>query len=263
MLCVQVEHVERIRPEVAAKGLPNTITESGLAYQMVFVDQDSTGLTRTETANANIGVGSMGDRRGEDVRRKWGSAMSGGRFYASTGITITNIAISGMEVTVETADAEYMVAIVDGGSVYKKVAGKSITFTVDPVHLGCRVTYVRVRASRGPQIPNTEVLVAMSPEEQAAALAPAYDVHSGQQWAWTQPFWVQKDNCFLKTDPRHKHSVESLKEHKLIWMKKLLIDNKDVKYRGMPPPAGAAHQVLPVDSRLVTKGIFRGFERMG
>lgn len=137
-MCFQVEDVQRIRPDVAAKGLPNTITESGLSYQMVFIDKDSTGLAPADTAQSS-GIGYLGtlvilrrtqqtcistgrrlfvgDSRGETVRRQFTSAMKAGRFYASTGVHITNITVCGMTVTVETADAEHMKASVDSGGI--------------------------------------------------------------------------------------------------------------------------------------------------
>lgn len=99
------------------------------------------------------------------------------------------------------------------GHPIKTVTGNSITFEVPQVHLGTKVTYARVTASKGPQLPEQD----------------AYHVHSGQQWAWTQPFWVKKDNNYLKNDPRHFSDAKSLWQYMTKpQLKQLLIDSKEV-----------------------------------
>ena len=102
--------------------------------------------------------------------------MSKGQFYASTGVTITGVVVEGDQITVETADAERLWASIDRGEVISRAQGTSITFRVPP-----RATYARVTCSRGEGVHHIE----------------------GEQFAWTQPFWVSVGGVPRSTDPRH------------------------------------------------------------
>jgi hypothetical protein len=84
-------------------------------------------------------------------------ALRAGSFYASTGVTIRRIDVSGSVVTVETADAHKLVASVDFGRRVKEVAGPVISVEVPP-----SAHYLRVEA-----------------------------LGAGEAFAWTQPFFVQ------------------------------------------------------------------------
>ena len=76
-----------------------------------------------------------------------------------------------------------MKASIDHGEVIASNNSNSISFEVPS-----RATYARVTASKG------EV---------------ANDSHDGEQWAWTQPFWVSVDGVAQSKDPRHETSVIS------------------------------------------------------
>ena len=85
-------------------------------------------------------------------------ALRQGRFYASTGVTITDICVDGNCVRVETADAERVVAIMRDGRRLKVSDGPRIEVEA-PVSAG----YVRFECWG-----------------------------SGEKFAWTQPFFVTK-----------------------------------------------------------------------
>jgi predicted metal-dependent phosphoesterase TrpH len=85
------------------------------------------------------------------------SAMANGRFYASTGVSISSIAVDGMTVTVTSPDAERIVAIADHGARIAIADGGTLTVTVPE-----KKTYVRFECwGRGERV------------------------------AWTQPFFVR------------------------------------------------------------------------
>ena len=129
----------------------------------------------TEAETCDIGIGQAGDMRGRAVRQRVISAMCRGQFYASTGVTITSIGVEGDRITVETTNAERLVGSIDHGEVVARVEGRTLTFRVPP-----RATYARVTASRGEG-----------------------DHHiDGEQFAWTQPFWVSVGGAPKSTDPR-------------------------------------------------------------
>lgn len=78
-------------------------------------------------------------------------ALATGRFYASTGVTVKQIDISGAELTIETADADRIRLITDHGVVQQTVSGSTATFII-PEQLVYREEheYVRIEcAGRG------------------------------------------------------------------------------------------------------------------
>jgi hypothetical protein len=72
-------------------------------------------------------------------------ALASGRFYASTGVTVRRIDVSGGELAVETADADRVRLVSDYGVVQQTVDGPAATFRVpeDLVHRDGH-SYVRV-----------------------------------------------------------------------------------------------------------------------
>jgi hypothetical protein len=132
---------------------------------MVFMGSDDDGGDSSEkgrfasAATCDVGVGEDGDRRGHGVRQRLVAAMRSGRFYASTGVTIINVAVDGDQITVETANAERLTGSIDHGEIIARATGSEITFRVPP-----RATYARVTASRGEGVHHIE----------------------GEQFAWTQ-----------------------------------------------------------------------------
>jgi len=85
------------------------------------------------------------------------SALEVGRFYASTGVTISNIQVNGNRIRVETENAERIVAMQHFAKRLKVEDGKSIELEVP-----ADARYVRFECWG-----------------------------SGEQFAWTQPFWVR------------------------------------------------------------------------
>lgn len=96
--------------------------------------------------------------RGDEVARGWNvvqveertpaavlEALAAGRFYASTGVTVRDVRVTGSDVTVETTDAERVRLVSDHGVVQQSVSGPNATFRV-PTQLGYGSdhTYVRV-----------------------------------------------------------------------------------------------------------------------
>lgn len=73
------------------------------------------------------------------------NALASGRFYASTGVTVQQIDVSGEELTVETADADCIRLISDHGVIQQTVAGPIATFRV-PDQLVHRDGHSYVRA---------------------------------------------------------------------------------------------------------------------
>jgi hypothetical protein len=85
------------------------------------------------------------------------SALRNGRFYASTGVIITNIEVDGSRIRIETENAERIVAMQQSAQRMKVQDGKSIEFEVP-----ASARYVRFECWG-----------------------------RGEQFAWTQPFWVK------------------------------------------------------------------------
>ena len=163
------------RPEIRGKGLPNQFGGCGFGWSMVYMGHDRAGTTEAETCG--MGVGAGGDQRGRAVRQRLISAMSQGRFYCSTGVTISAIEVEGDRITVRTADAERLFGSIDGGEIVAMATGQEISFRVPP-----RATYARVTASRGEGVHHID----------------------GEQFAWTQPFWVSVGGVPRSVDPRHQ-----------------------------------------------------------
>jgi hypothetical protein len=84
-------------------------------------------------------------------------SLATGRFYASTGVTITGIHVDGMRITIETADAERIVALRDTARRHAVADARSITGEVPP-----DATYMRFECWG-----------------------------RGERFAWTQPFMVK------------------------------------------------------------------------
>ncbi len=84
------------------------------------------------------------------------AALKAGRFYASTGVTIKNISVRGLNVRIETEDAARIVAIATGGKRIAVADRPGIDIDVPP-----HVKYVRFECWG-----------------------------TGEQFAWTQPFFV-------------------------------------------------------------------------
>jgi len=72
------------------------------------------------------------------------AALAEGRFYASTGVTVRSIDVSGGAITVETADADRIEFVSDAGRVQRVVDGPAATCRI-PDHLvhGSNAGYVR------------------------------------------------------------------------------------------------------------------------
>jgi hypothetical protein len=85
------------------------------------------------------------------------AALAAGRFYASTGVTILDIRVEGLKVTIETADAERIVALRDTARRVKVVDDRTIE-----VEAGPDWKYLRFECWG-----------------------------RGEQFAWTQPFIIQ------------------------------------------------------------------------
>lgn len=85
-------------------------------------------------------------------------ALRAGRFYASTGVTISKIAVDGMTIRIETENAQRIVAMGQYGRRLAIADGKSIEFAVPP-----NADYVRFECWG-----------------------------AGEAFAWTQPFFVEK-----------------------------------------------------------------------
>ena len=83
-----------------------------------------------------------------------------------------------------------MKGVIDNGEIIASTQGSSISFEVP-----ARATYARVTASKGP-------LCETHPKEGVP--------HGGEQWAWTQPFWVNINGAPTSSDPRHKDTSNSL-----------------------------------------------------
>ncbi len=83
-------------------------------------------------------------------------ALRNGRFYASTGVTITDIMADGQRIVVQTADAERIVAIASGGGRLASVNESTIEIDVPDEN-----SYVRFECWG-----------------------------RGEQFAWTQPFFI-------------------------------------------------------------------------
>lgn len=83
-------------------------------------------------------------------------ALRNGRFYASTGVTITDIMADGQRIVVQTADAERIVAIASGGGRLASVNESTIEIDVPDDN-----SYVRFECWG-----------------------------RGEQFAWTQPFFI-------------------------------------------------------------------------
>ena len=83
-------------------------------------------------------------------------ALANGRFYASTGVTITDIRVDGVHIEIDTADAERIVAVEAGGGRLASADERTITVDVSDY-----VQYVRFECWG-----------------------------RGEQFAWTQPFFV-------------------------------------------------------------------------
>lgn len=86
------------------------------------------------------------------------SALREGRFYASTGVIIANIAVKGRQITIETENADRIVAQYDNGCRLAVVDEPVATIDV-PENIS--MTYVRIECWG-----------------------------RGEQFAWTQPFWI-------------------------------------------------------------------------
>jgi len=167
------------RPEIYGKGLPNKFGTCGLGWNMVFMDN---GYTTEQTTD--VGVGEAGCMKGRKQRTEFVSAMKAGRYYCSTGVTITNITVQGVTITVETSDADTVFASIDHGEVIAKVKGTTLTFDVPSY-----ATYARVTATRGEGV----------------------NLFTGKQYAWTQPFWVYAGGIAKSFDPRRRpHMKENL-----------------------------------------------------
>lgn len=87
-------------------------------------------------------------------------AIVSGRFYCSTGVTITGIHVNGDRIRIETENAQRIVAIRNTGQRFATADASSIEVTVPP-----RAKYVRFECW-GP----------------------------GEKFAWTQPFWIEDDS---------------------------------------------------------------------
>lgn len=82
----------------------------------------------------------------EPTRESVLAALSGGRFYASTGITITAISTSDGIVTIDTENADEIRLVSDHGVIQQIVSGTEATFRVPEqlVHAGPEFTYIRL-----------------------------------------------------------------------------------------------------------------------
>ena len=78
---------------------------------------------------------------------------------------------------------------IDNGEIIAETQGNSISFIVP-----ARATYARVTASKGAITDDVH----------------KNDSHEGEQWAWTQPFWVSLDGIARSQDPRHRDTSSSL-----------------------------------------------------
>ena len=85
------------------------------------------------------------------------SALKAGRFYASTGVTLKNIHVRGLHVHIETRNAARIVAIATGGKRIGVADGPAMSVDVPP-----HVKYLRFECWG-----------------------------TGEQFAWTQPFFVR------------------------------------------------------------------------
>lgn len=77
--------------------------------------QSPAGLARTDTTD--VGLGEANCPKGYDVRKKMVAAMRSGRYYCSTGVTITDVRVEGRVITVETSDADTLHGSIDHGEV--------------------------------------------------------------------------------------------------------------------------------------------------
>lgn len=68
------------------------------------------------------------------------AALQAGRFYASTGVTVDEIAVNGLTAKVRAGNAEKIRVVADYGQVLLNVPGPSAEFTVKP---GEKSTYIR------------------------------------------------------------------------------------------------------------------------
>jgi hypothetical protein len=82
-------------------------------------------------------------------------AMRAGRFYASTGVTILDVKVEGMTITVKTKDAQRIAAVIDWGKRIAQVEGPEITVTMPE-----KAMYIRFEC-----------------------------FGAGEKRAWTQPFY--------------------------------------------------------------------------
>lgn len=70
-------------------------------------------------------------------------ALRRGRFYCTTGVVLHTIAVDGTEITIESENAEKVVAYGDYGRRIAEAEGSAMTFTVEPEP---GYTYVRFEA---------------------------------------------------------------------------------------------------------------------
>jgi hypothetical protein len=85
------------------------------------------------------------------------AAMAAGAFYASTGVAISAVSVSGSRITIETENAHMVAAVADWGRRIAQSRGTSLSVDVPP-----GVQYIRFEC-----------------------------LGSGEEQAWTQPFFVE------------------------------------------------------------------------
>lgn len=81
-----VEKSACCRPELKGIGLPNMYGNCGFGWNMVFMDG-----VREPIDTSDLGTGSAEDKRGHEARQRFTRAMRQGRYYCTTGVTITAV----------------------------------------------------------------------------------------------------------------------------------------------------------------------------